>query len=313
MEDLLFSLKTIFPLLLIMAAGFLTRRLRWIDDHTTRQINACVFRIFLPLLICFNLVDMQVVSSIDWKTLLFGLLGSLSCFGVLFLIAPLFAKERWDRGVFIQGVCRSNYAIFGIPLVAMMYPEGNAIASLMVAVVVPVFNVMATIALMVYGTENKSSPWKIARGVLLNPLILATAAGFLLWGLRIQIPALLEKPLRQMANISTPLALFSLGATLDFSKAKANRRLLIWSVLGKLVFVPLVYLSLAVLMGIRDVSLATLIAVFASPVSVSSFPMAQQMGGNDDLAGGQVVFTTAFCIVTVFLWVYLLKALGFIG
>jgi hypothetical protein len=118
---------------------------------------------------------------------------------------------------------------------------------------------------------------------------------------------------RHLSPEDAPLALFSLGATLDFSKAKANRRLLIWSVLGKLVFVPLVYLSLAVLMGIRDVSLATLIAVFASPVSVSSFPMAQQMGGNDDLAGGQVVFTTAFCILTVFLWVYVLKALGFIG
>lgn len=313
MEDLLFSLKTVFPLLLIMALGYFIRRLRWIDDHSTHQINACVFRIFLPLLICFNLVDMQPLSSIDWKTLLFGLLGSLSCFGILFLIAPLFVKERRDRGVFIQGVCRSNYAIFGIPLVATMYPDGNAISSLMVAVVVPVFNVMATIALMIYGGEKKSSPWKILKGVLLNPLILATGFGFLLWGLHISVPAILDAPLRQLANISTPLALFSLGATLDFSKAKANRRLLVFSVLGKLVFVPLFYLSLAVLLGIRDVSLATLIAVFASPVSVSSFPMAQQMGGNDDLAGGQVVFTTAFSILTVFFWVYILKAFGFIG
>ena len=313
MEDLLFSVKTIFPLLLIMATGFLSRRLGWIDDHSTRKANACVFKIFLPLLIVFNLVDMKIEASIDWMTLLFGFLGSLSCFGILFFITPLFVKERRDRGVFIQGFCRSNYAIFGIPLVAMMYPENNAIASLMVAVVVPVFNVMATIALMVYGTEKRSSPWQIVKGVLLNPLIIATAAGFLLWGFKISLPEILEKPLRQMGSISTPLALFCLGATLDFSKAKANGRLLTLSVLGKLVFVPMVYLTLAVLMGIRDVSLATLIAVFASPVSVSSFPMAQQMGGNDDLAGGQVVFTTAFSIITVFCWVYLFKALGFIG
>ena len=120
MEDLLFSEKTIFPLLLIMATGFVSRRFGWIDDHSTRKANACVFKIFLPLLIVFNLVDMKVEASIDWMTLLFGFLGSLSCFGILFFITPLFVKERRDRGVFIQGFCRSNYAIFGIPLVAML-------------------------------------------------------------------------------------------------------------------------------------------------------------------------------------------------
>lgn len=41
--------------------------------------------------------------------------------------------------------------------------------------------------------------------------------------------------------------------------------------------------------------------------------MAQQMGGNGDLAGGQVVFTTVFSILTVFLWVFALKSLGFLA
>ena len=58
-------------------------------------------------------------------------------------------------GVLIQGIARSNYAIFGIPLVMMMYPEGDtSIAVLLVAVVVPVFNVLSTIALMIFGGEK---------------------------------------------------------------------------------------------------------------------------------------------------------------
>ena len=40
----------------------------------------------------------------------------------------------------------------------------------------PVFNVLSTIALMIFGGE-KSSPWRIVKGVLLNPLILGTLAG----------------------------------------------------------------------------------------------------------------------------------------
>ena len=195
----------------------------------------------------------------------------------------------------------------------MMSPEGDtSIAVLMVAVVVPVFNVLSTIALMVFGGE-KGSPWRIVKGVLLNPLILGTLTGFLLWYFRIPIPTLIEKPLRSLSSVATPLALFTLGASLDFGKARANSRLLVIGVAGRLVVVPLIFLSLAVALGIRDVSLAALIAVYASPTSVSSFPMAQQMGGNGDLAGGQVVFTTVFSILTVFLWVFALKSLGFLA
>lgn len=313
MDDLLFSLNTVFPLLVMMAVGFTARRVGVIGESAARQINACVFKIFLPLLLCFNIVDTQLGASTDVRTLLYAFITTLLCFGVLFFATPRLCRDRASCGVLIQGIARSNYAIFGIPLVMMMYPEGDtSIAVLMVAVVVPVFNVLSTVALMVFGGE-KGSPWRIVKGVLLNPLILGTLAGFLLWYFRIPIPSLLETPLRSLGSIATPLALFVLGASLDFSKARANIKLLVISVTGRLVVVPLIFLSLAVALGIRDVSLAALIAVYASPTSVSSFPMAQQMGGNGDLAGGQVVFTTVFSILTVFLWVFVLKSLGYLA
>lgn len=310
MDDLLFSLNTVFPLLVMMAVGFTARRVGVIGESAARQINACVFKIFLPLLLCFNIVDTELGASTDVRTLLYAFVTTLLCFGVLFFATPRLCRDHASCGVLIQGIARSNYAIFGIPLVMMMYPEGDtSIAVLMVAVVVPVFNVLSTVALMVFGGE-KGSPWRIVKGVLLNPLILGTLAGFLLWYFRVPIPSLIETPLRSLGSIATPLALFILGASLDFSKARANSKLLVISVTGRLVVVPLIFLSLAVALGIRDVSLAALIAVYASPTSVSSFPMAQQMGGNGDLAGGQVVFTTVFSILTVFLWVFVLKSLG---
>ena len=313
MDDLLFSLNTVFPLLVMMAVGFTARRVGVIGESAARQINACVFKIFLPLLLCFNIVDTQLGASTDVRTLLYAFVTTLLCFGVLFFATPRLCRDRASCGVLIQGTARSNYAIFGIPLVMMMYPEGDtSIAVLLVAVVVPVLNVLSTIALMIFGGE-KSSPWRIVKGVLLNPLILGTLAGFLLWYFRIPLPTLIEMPLRSLSSVATPLALFTLGASLDFGKARANSRLLVIGVAGRLVVVPLIFLSLAVALGIRDVSLAALIAVYASPTSVSSFPMAQQMGGNGDLAGGQVVFTTVFSILTVFLWVFALKSLGFLA
>lgn len=312
MDDLLFSLNTVFPLLGMMAIGFAARRLGIIGESAARQINACVFKIFLPLLLCFNIVDTKLGASFDGKTLLYAFVTTLSCFGVLFFVTPRLCHDRASCGVLIQGIARSNYAIFGIPLVSMMYPNADtSIAVIMVAVVVPVFNVLSTIALMVFAGE-RTHPLRILKGVLLNPLIIATLAGFLLWYFQIPLPTMIETPLRNLGSIATPLALFILGASLDFGKARANRKLLVISVTGRLIGVPLIFLSLAIALGIRDVSLAALIAVYASPTSVSSFPMAQQMGGNGDLAGGQVVFTTVFSILTVFLWVFVLRSLGYL-
>lgn len=313
MDDLLFSLNTVFPLLVMMGVGYLARVTGLLGDSAARQINACVFKIFLPLLLCFNIVDTQLSAGVDSLALLYALVSTVMCFGVLFVIVPRLVSHRPSCGVLIQGIARSNYAIFGIPLVMMMYPDANtSIAVLMVVVVVPVFNVLSTIALMVFGGQ-KATPWGMIRGIVLNPLILGTAAGFLIWQFQIPLPPLLETPLRRLGGIATPLALFILGASLNFSKARANLRLLTISVAGRLIAAPLVFLSIAVALGIRDVSLAALIAVYASPTSVSSFPMAQQMGGNGDLAGGQVVFTTVFSILTVFLWIFAFKALGFLA
>lgn len=312
-HDFWFSVNTVVPLMLVMAAGFLARKLSIVRDEGVKQANSAVFHIFLPILLCVNIMDTQLGVVLDGGTLLYALAAVLVSFLILFAIAPAVCPLRETRGVFIQGVARSNYAIYGIPLVMMMYPDADtSISALMVVAVVPLFNVMATVALSVYSGKPLRLAG-IARGVALNPLILGTVLGFLLWFFHLQPPAVLLSPLRMLGSIATPLALFLLGASLDFGKARARARLLWVGVTARLLLLPFLFLSVAVLLGIRDVSLATLIAVFASPTAVSSYPMAQQIGGDADFAAAQVVFTTAFSSFTVFLWVFAFRTLGWLA
>lgn len=312
-SDFLFSVHTVLPLLLMMLAGFAARRLGVVNDEGVKQANSAVFHVFLPLLLCFNIMDTELASGLDVGTLVYAMLAVFLSFLVMFPVSRRVCASSVSRGVLIQGVARSNYAIYGIPLVLMMYPNANSsVAALMVVAVVPLFNVMATIALMLY-SGKPVRVWDIVKGVILNPLIIGTLTGFVLWRLQWKLPALLDQPCRSLGSIATPLALFLLGASIDFAKARANAQLLSIGVLGRLVVVPLVFLSGAIALGIRDVSLATLIAVFASPTAVSSYPMAQQIGGDADFAAAQVVLTTALSSLTVFLWVFIFKTLGYLG
>ena len=312
-NDLVFSVNTVFPLLLMMLAGLVAKKLGIIGAEGVRQANSAVFHIFLPLLLCLNIMDTELGQALDVRTLLYAMAAVLLSFLLMFPLARRLSPAPESRGVLIQGVARSNYAIFGIPLVLMMYPNANhSVAALMVVAVVPLFNVMATVALMMYNGRTVRLGG-VVRGVLVNPLILGTVAGFALWRLGWTFPMVLDKPLRGLAGIATPLALFLLGASLDFGKVRANARLLTVGVLGRLVAAPLVLLTGAVALGIRDMSLATLIAVFASPTAVSSYPMAQQLGGDTDFAAAQVVLTTALSGITVFLWVFAFKSMGFLA
>ena len=299
--------------MLLMLTGFLARKTHVIAAEGVKQANSAVFHIFLPILLCINVMDTQVATIQDGWVLVYAMVSILISFLVLVALAPTICASPIQRGVFIQGIARSNYAVYGIPLVLMMYPQADtSISALMVVAVVPLFNVLSTLVLML-NSGKKVNPWSILRGILTNPLIIGTLLGVALWQLGWQFPTVLDKPLRSLGNIATPLALFLLGASIDFGKVRSSARLLTLSVIGRLLWIPLLFLSIAVLLGARDVNLATLIAVFASPTAVSSYPMAQAIGGDAEFAAAQIALTTALSGITVFLWIFILTTLGFVA
>ena len=99
------------------------------------------------------------------------------------------------------------------------------------------------------------------------------------------------------------IILFTLSLSLLFRKRSFCFLLFaaVWIGLG---------LANCILLGFRDVELVTLIAIFASPSAVSSFPMAQQMDSDAELAGDAVVFSSMFSCFTIFLWIFAAKSLG---
>lgn len=100
--------------------------------------------------------------------------------------------------------------------------------------------------------------------------------------------------------MTSPLALFVLGGTLHFSEVRANLKYLVPSLSMKLVVVPAVMVAIAYALGLRGVELFILLAMYATPVATSSYPMAQNMGGDGELAGQFVVISTVVSVVTIF-------------
>ena len=312
-NDFVFSVNIVIPIILIIATGFVARLIGLIGQEGIKQGNRCVFYIFLPLLLFTNIKNAQIDNIAEPTTLIYAAATLVLYFLLMFWLVPRLAKDRNTYGVLIQGIARANYAIYGIPLVTLIYPDSDiSIAAVIVIFAIPIFNVFSTIALMMYG-GTKKSVWDITKGVLLNPLIIGTLLGFAFLLLQINLPSVIDIPVQKLGSIATPFALFLLGTNIDFSKAKTNLKLLAASVTARLVIFPILFLTGAILIGIRDVNLAALIALYGSPTAVSSYPMAQQLGGDVELAAQQVIFTTAFSGITIFIWLFVLKSLGFLA
>ena len=300
---------------LLLATGKLSRKTNLLTSESTDRLNALVFKIFLPVSIFKNVYNSSVSDVFDKKLIAFGIISVTLCFLLLILLTSG-CKNRKSRGVLIQGIYRSNFLIFGLPVAESFYPDGSLSgkASVLIAIIVPLFNGLAVIALEMF-KENKQSGMKTFLNILKNPLIIGSALGFVALFLKeagFLLPDAVYKTVSDLSAAATPLALIALGASLDFSKIKGESKYLIWGLLGKLVLSPAVFIGAAVLLGFRDRELAIILSMFASPASVSSYTMAQQMGADDDLAAELVVIGTAVSLITVFLWVSLMASSGLI-
>ena len=312
MENFITTANAVLPLFLIMALGYVIRRTPLMDQHTHQMMNKLIFKLFLPILLFKNISTSKLDALSGSWVFLFAFIAEMAVFLTLFAVVPLIEKENSRRGVLIQAMGRSNYALFGLPLVGLLYPgEDIAVASMLVAISIPTFNVMSVIALETY-RGGKVNPLKILRGIVTNPLIISCALGFLWLISGLTMPTFIQTAISDAAKIATPLSLFVMGGAFEFSRIRCNARPLIIGTLGKLVIVPLLGLTAAVLFGYRGMELASLGVAFMAPCAVSSYPMAQQMGGDGELAGQLVVFTTAFSMFSVFGFMYALKCMALI-
>lgn len=310
MENLMISANAVLPMCLVMALGYGTRRLGWLRREEISTINKIAFRIFLPCLLYYNIYCSDLSGSFDPLLMTYAVGGVLLTFGLALGYTLLTEKLPERRGVLIQGMFRSNYVIMGIPVAtALLGADQLGTVSILIAIIVPLFNMLAVVVLEVFRGQ-KPKPLHILGQIAKNPLVIGSVLGILTLVAGIRLPHILEQTIQSVSAIASPLQLFLLGAFFQFSGLKTYRRELVTVSIAKLIVSPGLFLGLGALLGFRDVAFVSLIGIFASPTAVNSFTMAQQMGGDAELAGDIVVTTSAASILTMFLWIFLFKSLG---
>lgn len=314
LNNMLVALNAILPTFLVIAVGMLARRRGMVGEKELNKFNSVAFRIFLAAQLFKNVFDSDPGEAFDGRLAAFLAVCILISAGLAVLLAEKVEPLRNRRGVMAQGIFRSNFVLLGIPIVTSVFGEAcSGMVSLMVAVVVPTFNVLAVIALETYA-GGAADPKKILKSICKNPLINAALLGVICRLLKLPLYSFppIKTTLGYFASASTPLCLFILGGSFAPASIKSYARSLWITVLGKLVVLPAIMVGAAVALGFRGPALGVILVCFASPTAVSSFNMAREIGGDSEMAAGIVVVDTALSAVTLFFWIFLTRQLGYI-
>ena len=311
LDSFLVAFNAVGPFLILLGIGFGAVRLKLTDRDFMNRLNKLNFRLFFPFLMFNNIYGAKPENSPSVKLIVTGAASVILLVALLVAVVPKIVKENPRRGVIIQGIFRSNFVVYGIPLTTYVFgEEKSSVCGMMIMIMVSLFNVAAVIVLEMFREGGKISAKKLLLGIVKNPLLQGCVIGLVFYLLQIRLPAFIASPVSSLAGLATTLALVVLGANLRFEELKKNSRTISAVLLIRLILLPVVMVAFAYLIGLRGVELFLILMIFGTPVATSSYPMAQNMGGDGQLAGQLVFVSTVASLVTIFLFIFTLSRLG---
>ena len=315
--DLIFSANVVVPIFLLIMLGYVLTRVKLWDAHFLKIANEVCFKCLLPVLLFYNVATADIFAVFNLKLILYVCFCACAICGLLFLVVPMFVKEKKRRGVMIQGTFRSNFLLFGVPLgLSIGGDEGAVLAAVVASFYVPVINMLSVISLYAFSDVENKSLKTAAIGIVKNPLIIGGVSGLIFSVIRnsigFEMPVIMDTTLFNIKSAATHLAFLILGGDLKFGNMLRNVKFSFLSVLGKTVLIPAVMLPVSAMLGFDPLEMAILTAVFATPNAVSSYAMARNYEADYELAGEIITLGTLLSVVTMFVFITMARSFGWI-
>ncbi|WP_432696738.1 AEC family transporter [Marinobacterium sp. YM272] len=314
LQTLAFTGNIVAPIFLIMFIGYFLVRMGVFNENFVNVGSRFVFTVTLPTLVFLSIARMDYHATFNPAMLLFVLVATLISFGLIWWLGKRWIDSPEDLASFIQGAFRSNYGIIGLAVSFNLFGQaGLAEASLILALVIPMYNVLAIICLTVpLQKSGGMDVMKTAYQIIRNPLIIAViiALPFSYFGL--ELPHIAERTARYFADITLPLALLTIGGSLNMKSLRSTSSTAFWATLTKLVLLPLILVPLAWLFGFSGQDMVMMMVLFGCPSAAAGFVMAKAMGANAQLAANIILTTTLGSVVTLSTGIFIVRFIGII-
>lgn len=293
----------ILILFIIMAVGYISARLKIIDNSLNKGLSNLLINVTLPCLILttfnFSFTKEMIHNAVSVLIITFLIL----LFSII-LSKILFCKyNKKDQQVLSFTAIFSNCGFMGFPVVSSIYGrEGLFYAS--------IYNAIFTLIVWTYGVYIFSDI-KGREGfkkILINPSIIATAVGLLTFIFSIKLPGTLQGTFSMIGNMTTPISMLVIGASLinvKFSDMAAGFKIY-YVILIRLIIVPIILIIALKFINLPYIIKGTMVLLTAMPAAAITAIFAEAWNGDVELASKVIFISTIISAFTIPLIILLL-------
>lgn len=289
-------LLSLFPLITLIATGYLFKRLHFLSDGFWAGAEKLNYYILFPAMLFGNLatatLELNIVKTI---VVVLGIVLSLICIA-LYGLRLIYKTVSARFGVYMQSMVRFNTYMGLAVVAALFHTQGMTILAITLSIAIPVVNILSVLSL----TKSEGMVFRsVVFSLVKNPLILSCVIGILFNVLGFSLWAGLESLLKQLAICSLPLGLLCVGAALQFMAFKQDAMILFLNTFGRLLIVPALAFLICKMLNLSVLETQVLVVFFALPTASAAYILTKVLAGDSQLMAGVISLQTLCSALTL--------------
>jgi len=291
-------MERVLPFLILLAAGYLMRRIPGFPVDTDRSLNLYVIYVALPALVLVQVPKLVLSSELMAPLIMPWLVVAVSG-SLVWMLCRAFGWSRQITGALLLMVPLGNTSFLGIPMVemffgspgvkyAILYDQFGSFLAL---------STYGTFILALYGGGEQPSLRKTVRKIVLFPPFIALAAAMALRSLA--FPAWLVSMLELTARSLVPVVLVAIGFQMRLRMPTSELLPFTVGMTARLLVVPLMFIMACRLSGLGGQAIQVSLLETAMPSMVTAGALASIAGLEPRLTSALVGYGILASFITL--------------
>jgi malonate transporter len=309
-------LESVVPLFAVIFLGYFAGRTGFLGESGIRGLGAFVFNFAIPPHVFRLMAETELDRITEWGFLGGYFVAQAAVFVTGAGIGRLVFRMRVaEMTIQAFGSAFSNGVMLALPLLLWLYGDAGGVPALLIITLDVIVFSSVTVLLEL---SRRGGAWsrsrvvgQAARGVLVNPIIMATVGGILYSLSGFALPAVVEQTLSFIGGAAAPSALFALGASLSLRRISGSLGPAAAMVAAKLFLHPfLAFVAFAYLLELDPLWVNAGVIFAACPVGLNVYVFAQHYEVAIETASSAILISTSLAMVTITALLLLLPPVG---
>ena len=313
MIDMTVLINQLIQLFIIITIGFITFKAGILNEHANKIFNIFILNITLPFMIIDSVLSMKERPSLSSVSTLFA--ASIAFYlimpAIAFIIIKILLKtihiKKERQGAYMFMLIFSNVGFMGFPILQAACGSRGDTAVFYAAVLNIIFNICAFtygVIMIGYGDTAKTT---LKLKSLLSPGIISSILAIVLFAFNITLPDTLTGVISTVGDLTSPLAMIMVGATLASIRLKdvfKEWKIYIFAIVKQFILPVLLYPVFRLFLG-SGLLFNVMFIEFLMPVANTALMLSAEYGSDTKFISKTIFLSTAMSLITMPFTIYI--------